>query len=653
MRVSILRSKGLARAAVVSLTIGLATLAALALWGTNSTGRATSHVGTMDEVSGTWARVSHDLEIESEAFNDYLRAGSAAGRTPLVSAINAAQPHLDWLAAHGSPADASAVAAFRDMYGSYTQTLRRLLDAANAGRPGQVSALSQQVGLGAASLRKQVEASIVRHQLELADYLRQVDQANHRLRMAATVALTVDFLLLILCAIILLAHQRRVERQAVESSYRSLHDALTGLGNRVLLNDRVGQALKLAQRHGDTTALLLLDLNRFKEINDTLGHHHGDLLLKEVACRLTSAVRDSDTVARLGGDEFAVVLPRIGSAQDAVEVAERLLDALQRPADLDGVTVDVSGSLGVALYPLHSANEMELLQHADIAMYAAKRGHLGVALYNPEVGQHDSGRLNLLGELHRAIDNRELVLHYQPKAFATGGETCGVEALVRWQHPVRGLLGPGEFIDLAADSALIHPLTDYVLRRGLEQHDEWRRQGMVVPIAVNIATQCLLEPSFVDRVAAVLAEHEAARGNLTFEITEGALIVDPDRVVTVLGRLQELGIRLSIDDFGTGYASMAYLQKIPLNELKIDRCFVTAMESSHGNKAIVRAVLQMAHALDLEVVAEGVEDERTSAALVDMGCDIVQGYHLSRPQPAPAITAWLAGRPVRHILEIS
>jgi len=260
-------------------------------------------------------------------------------------------------------------------------------------------------------------------------------------------------------------------------------------------------------------------------------------------------------VARLGGDEFAVVLPDIGSTAEAREVAERLLAVLQCPADLDGTAVDVSGSIGVAVYPLDSRNSTELLQHADIAMYAAKRGHLGVAVYDMETAQRDLRQLSVLGELRRALDEHELVLHYQPKVYTGSGYTCGVEALVRWQHPQRGLLGPGEFIPLAEDSELIHPLTDYVLEAALDQHDRWRDEGVVLPLAVNVATQCLLADTFADRVAAALARHRAEPGHLTLEITESALIADPDRAAAVLATLRQLGVRLSIDDFGTGYAA--------------------------------------------------------------------------------------------------
>src|SRR5437762_5215376 len=324
----------MARCAVFALTVGLAALAALALWSTDSTAQATAKVRALDAVTAEWGQVFLDLGVENEALNDYLRAGSGIGRSPLVSALDSAAPHLQWLTANGGPVDSGEVSEFRDTYGTYTDVLRQLIAAGNAGDAGQVSGLAQEVGLGAASLRKQVNANITRLQLVMSDYLARVDQANHRVRVAATIALVIDFLLLVLCGIILLMHQRRVERQAVESRHRALHDSLTGIGNRVLLNDRVENALKLAARRDEAVALLLLDLNRFKEINDTLGHHSGDLLLQEVARRLSSAIRESDTVARLGGDEFAIVLSKIGSVADAREVAERLLVALQCPADL-------------------------------------------------------------------------------------------------------------------------------------------------------------------------------------------------------------------------------------------------------------------------------------------------------------------------------
>jgi diguanylate cyclase (GGDEF)-like protein len=639
----VLRSRIIARLAVIALSVGLTTLAGLALWNTHSTHQAAARVRAINDIANAWAQVYLDLSVESEALNDYLRAGSDIGRTPLVSALGSAEPELQLLEKSDQPRDAAAAARLNDTYLSYTEILRQLLAAGSAGDWTRVLQLADEAGLGAASARKQVVADLTSDRLELADYLAQVDEMNRRLQLAAVAAFVVDLLLLVLCTVILLSHQRRVERQAVRSRYQALHDDLTGMGNRILLNERVNRAIADARRTGGFVGMLLLDLNRFKEVNDTLGHFYGDLLLREVAVRLSGAVSDGDTVVRLGGDEFAIVLPGRSGSQ-AMVVAEHLLDVLRRPADLGGVAVDVSASVGVAGYPVYSANGSELLQHADIAMYSAKRQRLGAAVYDPQTHQHRYDRLTILGELRQAIDRGELVLYYQPKVDAGTGGLRGVEALIRWQHPDRGLLTPAEFLSAAADTELIHPLTDHVLGTALAQHNLWRDQGLVVPLAVNIAAQRLLAGDFAGQVAARVAEHSIEPGHLTLEITENVLIADPDRVAGILTQLQQLGVRLSIDDFGTGYSSMAYLQKIPLNELKIDRCFVTSMESSRGDKAIVRAILQLAHELRLEVVAEGVEDEQTWFALRAMGCDVAQGHHLCPPLPADAVTEWMANR---------
>jgi diguanylate cyclase len=640
----VLRSRMVARVAVVALTVGLTTLAGLAFWSTHSTHQAASRVRAINDVANSWAQVFLDLNVESEALNDYLRAGSDVGRTPLVSALGSAEPQLRSLEMSGQPLDALAANRLNDTYLSYTDVVRQLLAAGSAGNWNRVHLLADEANLGAASARKQAVADLTAARLELADYLAEVDELNRRLQVAALVASVVDVLLLVLCAFILLSHQRRVERQAVHSRHQALHDDLTGMANRILLNERVNTAIADARRTGGFVGMLLLDLNRFKEVNDTLGHFYGDLLLREVAKRLSGAVDGGDTVARLGGDEFAIILPG-RSAGQAIGVAEHLLDVLRRPADLDGVAVDVSASIGVAGYPMYSANAAELLQHADVAMYAAKRQRLGAVAYDPVAHHNRSDRLTILGELRQAIDRDELVLYYQPKVDAGAGGIRGVEALVRWRHPERGLLSPAEFMSAAADTELIHPLTDHVLATALAQHNLWRDKGLVVPLAVNIAAQRLLAGDFAGQVAARMAEYAIQPGHLTLEITENVLIADPERVAKILTQLQQLGVRLSIDDFGTGYSSMAYLQKIPVNELKIDRCFVTTMESSRGDKAIVRAILQLAHELGLQVVAEGVEDDQTWLALRAMGCDAGQGFHLCRPMPADAVTEWLSSRP--------
>jgi diguanylate cyclase (GGDEF)-like protein len=643
MVAKIFRSRATARAAVIVLTLGVFALAALAVFSTSTNARTTGHVRAVTRITDQWGLLDLHVSIEYEALSDYLRAGSAVGRQPLVSAIGSADVNLAWLSEHGEAQDVENATDFRDSYAAYTETLRELVAAGNAGDQENVKLLADQASLGASTLRKSAVSNVARKRLEMDLYLTTADQENRQMRLAATVIFVVDLLLLALCALILLTHQRRVERQAVESRYQALHDGLTGLANRVMLADRIEQCLRTTGGREDRVAgLLLLDLNKFKDVNDTLGHQAGDLLLQEVASRLSGAVRDSDTVARLGGDEFAVLLPRVSSAEHCMEIAGRLLEALQGPADLNGVLVDISGSIGAALYPDQSANAAELLQHADIAMYAAKRNRAGTSLYDPESSKISSDQLGLTAELHRAVEGGQLILHYQPKVATTNGQVVGVEALVRWQHPTRGLLAPSEFIAQAEESGVIVPLTDAVLDMALAQHRQWRHDGTVLPVAVNIATACLHDVAFPDRVAAVLATHGVPAGMLTLEITETSIITDPARAASILVGLRALGVRISVDDFGTGYSSMAYLQSMPLDELKIDRSFVKAVHESASDEAIVRAILELSRALELDVVAEGVENEAALAVLATMGCAFAQGYHMSRPLPAADLIAWVS-----------
>jgi diguanylate cyclase (GGDEF)-like protein len=641
----VFRSNATARAALIGLTLGVFALAALALYSTSNNARTTGHVRSAAGISDQWGLLDQHVSIEYEVLSDYLRATTELGRRPLLSSIGSAEVYLAWLIKNGQPEDVKSATDVRDTYAAYTLTLRDLVEAFNHGDHDLVKTLADQASLGASEVRKSASTNVARNRLAMDTYLADADLKNQRTRLAATIIVVVDFLLLAMCALILLTHQRRVEGQALESRRQALHDGLTGLANRVMLSDRIEQCLSTADRQNRAAGLLLLDLNKFKEVNDTLGHHAGDLLLQEVASRLSGAVRDYDTVARLGGDEFAVLLPRVGSAEDCMEIAGRLLEALQGPADLNGVLVDISGSIGAALYPQHSANAAELLQHADIAMYTAKRNRTGTALYDPEASKSHSHQLGLTAELHRAIEGGELVLHYEPKVATTTGQVVGVEALVRWKHPTRGLLAPAEFIPQAEESDVIIPLTDAVLNAALDQHRKWHQDGTVLPVAVNVATACLHDICFPDRVAAALATHNVPAGMLTLEITETSLITDPVRASGVLVQLRDLGARLSVDDFGTGYSSMAYLQSMPLTELKIDRGFVRAVHESASGEAIVRAILELARALDLDVVAEGVENEAALAVLDTMGCAFVQGYHMSRPLPANDLIAWLSRRP--------
>jgi predicted signal transduction protein with EAL and GGDEF domain len=343
----------------------------------------------------------------------------------------------------------------------------------------------------------------------------------------------------------------------------------------------------------------------------------------------------------LGGDEFAVLLPRVASAEGAVAVAETLVAVFERSFVLEGLTLDVEASIGLALYPEHGVDADELLQRADIAMYAAKDTHAGFVVFDPKLDQHSPRRLALLGDLRRAIDQDQLLLHYQPKVDAHTKQTLGVEALVRWQHPERGLVPPNDFIPLAERTGLIGPLTHYVLDAALRQCRDWLQGGHELPVAVNVSARRLLDLKFPDEVATLLARWEIPAWMLVIEITESTIMADPAHALEVLGRLSEMGVQVSIDDFGTGYSSMAYLKTLPVHELKVDRSFVSQMLSSTSDAVIVRSTVDLGRNLGLRVVAEGVEDPATWDALDTLGCDVIQGYYVSRPVPADDLLDWL------------
>ena len=436
---------------------------------------------------------------------------------------------------------------------------------------------------------------------------------------------------------------RIVARASRRLRHLALHDALTGLPNRTLFHERVERAVK-SIRPDRSVAVLLVDLDRFKEVNDTLGHDHGDELLKVVADRLSGALREGDTLARLGGDEFAVVLTDLPYRAAAAETAARLHDALRRPFGLRGIAVELDASVGVALSPEHGHDVTTLIQRADVAMYDAKRTQARVSTYSTERDPYSPARLSLLGELRRAIENDELVLHYQPKVSVEGDRVTGVEALVRWQHPQHGLLQPDQFVPLAERTGTIAHLTHWVLDAALRQCAAWRLEYPELTVAVNLAAANVLDVGLPAMVSEQLAEHGLPGHALECEVSEHTVMSDPQRVCEVLAALRALGVRLSLDDFGTGQASLAYLKKLPLDEVKIDRAFVTSMADDDGDAVIVRSTIDLAHNLGLDVVAEGVESESVLEALVDLRCSSVQGFYLSRPLPAAELEAWLSSR---------
>jgi diguanylate cyclase (GGDEF)-like protein len=431
-----------------------------------------------------------------------------------------------------------------------------------------------------------------------------------------------------------------------EMEHRALHDDLTGLPNRALLADRFEQALLGAERDGTSVGLLLLDLDRFKEVNDTFGHHYGDELLRQIGPRLTGVLRSVDTIARLGGDEFAVLLADVHGVEDATRVAAALLAGLAIPFHVEGIDLDVEASVGVVISGEHGQDAATLMQHADIAMYIAKDQHLGVFAYDPAVDGHSATKLALIGDLRRALERDELVLYYQPKISVTTGDLVGAEALVRWRHPKQGLILPDAFIPLAERTGLINPLTRHILNAAVAQGRSWLEAGRPLPISVNLSARNLHDEHFSEVVAKALARHDLPARLLELEVTESAIMVDPDRARQTLEELSALGVRLSLDDFGAGYTSLSQLTSIPISEIKIDRSFVMRMAEDPGSALIVSSVVELGHNLGLTLVAEGVENEHNLRELAGLGCDVAQGYHLSRPMPADAFDRWSAGRPI-------
>ena len=428
--------------------------------------------------------------------------------------------------------------------------------------------------------------------------------------------------------------EHELERQA-------LHDTLTGLPNRSLLLDRLEQALRTARRLSTPLALLVMDLDRFKEINDTFGHRAGDLLIGEVARRITADLRETDTVARLGGDEFALILPGADEG-GAGHVAQKIIAALQRPFDIDGVAHEVAISIGVAVSPQHGEDVETLMRRADMAMYVAKTTPGGSAVYAEQQDPEGSNQLALMAELRHTLETDQLQVVYQPIVGFNEGEATRVEVLARWRHPDRGLIAPGEFIPLAERSGLVKSLFSRVLTLTLAQCASWKAVNLPVQAAVNLSIRNLLDPDLPRVVGDALERAGLSPGWLAFEITESMLMAEPNRALRTLAELRDLGVQLAIDDFGVGYSSLAYLQRLPAYAVKIDRSFIGRMTRDRNSAEIVKLITNLGHALGMKVVAEGIEDQATYDACAAVGCDSAQGFFVGRPMVAAAIPAWLA-----------
>jgi diguanylate cyclase (GGDEF)-like protein/PAS domain S-box-containing protein len=434
-----------------------------------------------------------------------------------------------------------------------------------------------------------------------------------------------------------------------ELTHQALHDALTKLPNRALLQDRVSQALRSAAREQASAALLLMDLDRFKDVNDTFGHDAGDVLLKEIASRLVRTLRASDTVARLGGDEFAILLPGLDQAE-ALGIVAKLENAVLEPVEVEGRSLEVGCSIGMAVYPDHGVDPAVLLRHADVAMYVAKRSGLTHSLYEPRHDIHSPTRLTLVSELRRAIATNGLTLHFQPQVDLRSRRIERVEALVRWDHPDRGLMSPADFIPLAEETGLIVDLTAWVLRSSLKEQAAWQRVGLELSMAVNLSARVLRHANLAAQVEEICRELHVSPARLEVEVTESTIMQNPGEAEIVLSQLHDLGLKIAIDDFGTGYSSLGRLKRLPVQQVKIDKSFVLDMERGDADAlTIVRSVIELGHNLGLEVVAEGVETARVAENLREMECDVIQGFFVTPPLSSSDLMTWMLAIPGREL----
>lgn len=533
----------------------------------------------------------------------------------------------------GPDAEAAAAAAGRPIR-QLTRLNSDTVDAKNRVGPRAVEAY---IPLNATGPDQRV-IGVLEIYLPYAPISRTFTASNHAMEIVIALGLIALWLAL---SAISFSVSRRLRRGAATNEHLALHDLLTGLPNRTLFGDRVAHAVASARRTSEPVGVAIVDLDRFKEVNDSLGHHNGDLYLCHVARAIRDVLRPGDTLARLGGDEFGLVLPGVDPASARI-VLERVQRTLAADVDIAGVPVSSEASIGVAFWPHDGTEIHDLLQCADLAMYAAKESHQAVLEYTTDLAHFSPERLALVSQLRHAISSNELVLHYQPKLDLRVNRVRSVEALLRWQHPTRGLLLPAEFLEIAESTGLIDPLTDWVLENAIAQVARWRRTGVMLDVAVNVSARNLRSETLSNTVFRLLALHGVAPESLEIEITETALIADPIRATSTLQRLRDHGVRVSLDDFGRGYTSFAQLGSLPLAELKIDGSFVTRMLSNTNDHTIVTTVIELGHNFGLEVVAEGAETTEIVNALAALGCDTAQGFALTPALPPDKLMSWIA-----------
>ncbi len=640
------RRAGLSSVGLVLIVVGVS---AFAVWSSQATASLTGVAATASQLSDDYGAAAKAVAAEESLERKYRLEPGAAVQVSYGAAAEQLRTALARVRSDGQPSDRTLVDRVLTEHTAYLAATALMFQAVDRGDTATTLRIDRdQVDPAYASIESAVhDVADTSHQHSL-DALRRLQDLEIFTGRLTPVVFLAGLLLAAKLAAIGRGYRALLSAERLQAIHDSLHDALTGLPNRTSLSQRLGQAVRAGQRGGTTTALLVIDLDRFKDVNDTFGHEYGDLLLVQVGERLVSGSRDIDTVARLGGDEFAVVLPDIAGTAHATIVAERLLKALRLSFPVEDVRLDIEASIGIAVTGGPGDTATRMLQQADVAMYAAKSHKSGTFAYDSILDTNSPAKLSLLGELRRALDRRELVLYYQPKINVTTGEIVGVEALLRWNHPVRGLVSPDEFIPMAEHTGLIGPLTTYVLDEALGQARIWVEAGRGLPVAVNISARNLLDDRLSTTIAELLAAHRVPARLLHVEITESALLIEPDRARCLLERLDRLGVVVSIDDFGAGYTSLGQLKILPISELKIDRSFITPIGGSRSDAVIVQSVIELGHNLGMTIVAEGVENVETVGVLAGLGCDVIQGYYLSRPMPTDTFDLWfLAHNPTR------
>ncbi len=636
----------LAQLSMLGLVVVLVGISGFVLWSSMYTRQSSERAIASSQLADHYALAAAAVSAQESQERKYRLEPGPDVRHDFQVAAEELMRAMALVRRDGSSQDRAIADQVSAAHGPYLQAIDRLFNAADRGDIPQVLRIDHDEVDPQFEVNEQIvrKAAASHHQQQIAALADLRARENFNAHVTPAVFLG-GLVLVLLFSSVLRQTRAQLDQQRKQAVHDALHDALTGLPNRTLLADRFGQALRAGQRTSTATALLLIDLDRFKEVNDTLGHHVGDQLLSQIGPRLAGVLRDVDTVARLGGDEFAVLLPAVDGLNGALEVARRLRTALAEPFQIEDVELDIDASIGVVISGEHGSDAQTLLQRADVAMYVAKQQGRGVVVYDPENDDHSLERLSLLGQLRRGIERGELFLHYQPKIRLSTGEVTGVEALVRWQHPERGLVPPNDFIPLAEHTGLIGPLTICVLNTALAQVKAWADSGHCIPVAVNISARNLLDDEFGNKVAELLGQHGVPAALLEVEVTESAVMLEPERAGRILNQLHQLGVRIAIDDFGAGYTSLAQLKDLPISELKIDKSFILTMHSDLDNDLIVRSMIDLGHSLNLRVVAEGVETAHAASTLTDYRCDVAQGYHLCRPVQAEAFMRWYKQRP--------